>query len=207
MPNQNNHQEFDLDGQHASKAYNILASLVTPRPIAWITTIDENGIVNAAPFSFFNVFGSNPPIVAIAPGNKSPGIPKDTAKNIRSNHELVINLVDETVVDQMVQTAATFPHGQSEIENTDLTLTPSTLVKPPRITQAPAALECREHSTLEIGTNRIIIATVHRVHTRDQIFHPETANLNQHAYNPIGRMASPDWYTLTKDLFEKPRPK
>ena len=81
--------EFDLQGDDAKSAYKLLAGLVTPRPIAWVTTQDDEGRVNAAPFSFFNVFGTRPPIVAFAPGDKAPGIPKDTAKNIRAGGELL----------------------------------------------------------------------------------------------------------------------
>ena len=105
--------EFDLQGEHAKSAYKLLASLVTPRPIAWITTQDADGNVNAAPFSFFNVFGTRPPIVAFAPGDKSPGVPKDTAKNIRSNQEFVVNLVDEAVAEAMNATAAELPFGSA----------------------------------------------------------------------------------------------
>ncbi|NRB77011.1 MAG: flavin reductase, partial [Verrucomicrobiales bacterium] len=86
--------EFDLTGEHSRYAYKLIAGLVTPRPIAWVTTEDEDGRVNAAPFSFFNVFGSRPPVLAFAPGDKEPGIPKDTARNIRRSGEFVVNLVD-----------------------------------------------------------------------------------------------------------------
>src|SRR5882724_5281984 len=98
--------ELDLEGRHADRAYPILASLITPRPIAFVTSINSVGQVNAAPFSFFNVLGANPPIVAFAPGDRDDGTPKDTARNIREIHEFVVNLVDETIAEAMNRCAA-----------------------------------------------------------------------------------------------------
>ncbi|MDE0827278.1 MAG: flavin reductase family protein [Akkermansiaceae bacterium] len=204
--------EIDFNTLRPGERYKVLASLVTPRPIAWVTTVDGTGRVNAAPFSFFNVFGSNPPIVAFAPGNKSdaargvPAVPKDTARNIRETKEFVVNLVDETVGEAMVQTAAELEHGVSEIEAAGLHTAPSTLVGAPRILESPVAFECREWSTLEVGSNRLVIGTVHHVHVRDGILDPETLRLNPGQFAPLGRMASPDWYCKTGDQFEMPRP-
>ena len=188
--------EIDFNTLRPGDRYKVLASLVTPRPIAWVTTVDGTGRVNAAPFSFFNVFGSNPPIVAFAPGNKSDAgrgeaaVPKDTARNIRETKEFVVNLVDEAVGEAMVQTAASLEHGISEIELAGLTVAPSTVVGAPRIVEAPAAFECREWSTLEVGSNRLVIGTVHHVHVRDGILDPDTLRLNRGEFSPLGRMAS-----------------
>jgi len=198
--------ELDLEGMHASRAYPILASIVTPRPIAWVTTLGPDGIVNAAPFSFFNVLGSNPPIVGFAPGDRDDGTPKDTAKNIRLNHEFVVNLVDESTAEAMNQTAATLAYGISEIASAGLTTTPSSVVKPPRITQSPASLECIEWGTLQIGNNRLVIGLVKRVHVRDELIDPKTLRINSAEFKVIGRMASPDWYCRTTDRFEMKRP-
>src|SRR4051812_16773802 len=120
--------EFDLEGKHADRAYTLLASLVTPRPIAWVTTLGTDGVVNAAPFSFFNVLGAEPPIVGFCPGDREDGTPKDSARNIRLNHEFVVNLVDEDLAEVMNQTAATLPYGSSEIEATGLKTLPSSVV-------------------------------------------------------------------------------
>lgn len=196
---------FDLFSLQPGERYRILASLVTPRPIAWVTTQDENGNLNAAPFSFFNVFGSNPPIVAFAPGNKDRLTPKDTARNIRATGEFVVHMVDEPLGQTMVATAATLPHGKSELDGLDLTLLPSTKVSVPRIAEAPVALECTEHSTIEIGSNRLIIGIVHFVHVRDGLM-DEKGYLKNETYHPLARMSSPDWYSRTGDQFEIPRP-
>ena len=200
--------EFDLDGRHADMAYGILAGLVTPRPIALITTINESGVVNAAPFSFFNVFGSEPPMVVVAPGNKESGIPKDTARNIRRSREFVVHMVDEAIAQQMVGCSAGLMPEESEIDHVGFTTQASSVVSVPRIVEAPVALECREHTTLEIGGNRLVVGTVHRVHVRDGVIDAETGRLldNGSNYAPIGRMASPDWYTRTSDRIQISKP-
>ena len=109
--------ELDFDGPLAARAYSILASLVVPRPIALVTTISPAGKVNAAPFSFFNVLGADPPILAVAPGDRDDGTPKDTARNIRLNHECVVNLVDEALAEAMNKCAASLPYGQEELQH------------------------------------------------------------------------------------------
>ncbi len=135
--------ELDLENEHADRAYPILASLVTPRPIAWVTTVSPDGLVNAAPFSFFNVLGANPPIVGFCPGDRPDGTPKDTALNVRSGHEFVVNLVDDALAEAMNLTAASLPYGEDELQLAGLTAAPSSVVRPPRIAESPASLEVR----------------------------------------------------------------
>lgn len=197
--------EIDLH-EHADRAYPILAGLVTPRPIAWVTTLNEDGTVNAAPFSFFNVFGDDPPLVIFAPGDRDDGTPKDTARNCRRSGEFVINLVDESLSEAMNGTSATLPYGVSETERGNLTTAASSSVAPPRIAAAPAALECKVHSIQEIGTNRIILGIVHRVHVREEFFDTETLRVRGERFHPLGRMSVPSWYCRTGDLFEMVRP-
>ncbi|HKO89894.1 MAG TPA: flavin reductase family protein [Polyangiaceae bacterium] len=198
--------ELDLEGSHESRGYALLVSLVTPRPIAWITTVGADGVVNAAPFSFFNVLGSRPPIVGVCPGDRADGGPKDTARNIRQNHEFVVNLVDEGLADAMNRTSASLPYGVSELEGSGLSTTPSSLVGPPRITEAPASLECTEWGTLQIGDNRLIIGLVKRIHVRDELYDPVNQRIRSERFAVIGRMASPSWYCRTGDRFEMVRP-
>ncbi len=198
--------EFDLLGAHADRAYALLAGLVMPRPIAWVTTLNENGGVNAAPFSFFNVFGSNPPLVIFAPGNREDGAPKDSARNAKRTGEFVVNLVSEELKEVMNGTAATLPAESSETEHLGLETTPSSVVAPPRIAAAPAALECRVHSIQEIGSNRLVLGIVHRVHVQDGILDLEKLRVRQELYHPVGRMGSPNWYCHSADLFEMERP-
>jgi flavin reductase (DIM6/NTAB) family NADH-FMN oxidoreductase RutF len=198
--------ELDLEGQHESRGYALLVSLVTPRPIAWITSLGADGVVNAAPFSFFNVLGSSPPIVGVCPGDRADGGPKDTARNIRQSHEFVVNLVDEGLAEAMNLTAASLPYGVSELSGSGLSTAPSSVVGPPRIREAPASLECKEWGTLQIGDNRLIIGLVKRIHVRDELYDPVTQRIRSERFAVIGRMASPNWYCRTGDRFEMVRP-
>lgn len=199
--------ELDLEGQHASRAYAMLVSLITPRPIAWVTTLNEDGAVNAAPFSFFNAFGADPPIIGFSPGDRDDGSPKDTARNIRRTHEFVVNLVDESTAEAMNRTSASLPYGVSELKNAGLTEVASSVVGPPRIGESPASLECKEWGTLQIGGNRLIIGLVRRVHVRDGLIDPDKLRIRTEKLDVIGRMASPSWYCRTRDRFEMVRPK
>ncbi len=198
--------ELDLEGEHAGRGYAMLASLVMPRPIAWVTSISRDGRLNAAPFSFFNALGSNPPIIGFCPGDREDGEPKDTARNIRETHEFVVNLVDEATAEAMNQTAASLPYGTSELEKAGLTTAPSSSIKTPRIAESPASLECAEWGTLQIGGNRLIIGLVKRVHVRDELIDPVQLRIRSERFHVIGRMASPHWYCRTRDRFEMVRP-
>ncbi|MDQ8192542.1 flavin reductase family protein [Roseibacillus persicicus] len=204
--------EIDLPALKPADRYKILASLITPRPIAWVTTVDSLGRVNAAPFSFFNVFGSDPALVAFAPGNKEkardgkPAIAKDTARNIRETREFVIHLVPFELADAMVATSASLPDGVDELSAAGLTTAPSLTVRPPRIAESPVALECTEHQTIEVGGNRLVVGIVQHVFAKDGLLDPANYRLDQKDWTPIGRMASPDWYCHTNELFEIERP-
>ena len=182
------------------------SALVVPRPIAWVTTINLEGVINAAPFSFFNVLGSKPPIVGICPGDREDGTPKDTARNVRLTHEFVVNLVDEDVAEAMNRTAASAPYGTNELETAGLSTLASSAVRPPRIAESPASLECKEWGTLQIGDNRLIIGLVRRIHVRDELIDPETLRIRSDILHSVGRMGSPHWYCRTRDRFEMIRP-
>lgn len=198
--------ELDLENQFADRAYPILASLVTPRPIAFVTTMSAEGQINAAPFSFFNLLGANPPILAIAPGDRDDGTPKDTARNIRSTGEFVVNLVDETIAEAMNKCSASLPYGENELVHAGLHTTGSSLVKPPRITESPVSLECKEWGTLRIGANRVVVGLIKRLHLRDDLYDSEKRRVRSDKLFLIGRMASPHWYCRTRDRFEMIRP-
>lgn len=199
--------EFDLEGQHADRAYPLLASVVVPRPIALVTTLGEDGVVNAAPFSFFNLLGAEPPILAFAPGDRDDGTPKDTARNIRTQHEFVVNLVDEAIAEAMNLTASSLPYGVSELEAAGLTTAPSSSIRTPRIAESPVSLECTEWGTLQIGGNRVIVGLIKRLHVRDACVDLEKLRIRADELHLIGRMASPHWYCRTRDRFEMIRPK
>jgi flavin reductase (DIM6/NTAB) family NADH-FMN oxidoreductase RutF len=198
--------EFDLEGEHAERAYSLLASLVMPRPIALVTTLGEDDVVNAAPFSFFNLLGTEPPILGIAPGDRADGTPKDTARNIRLNHQFVVNLVDESIAEAMNLTAASLPYGTGELAAAGLSTAASSCIRAPRIAEAPASLECTEWGTLQIGGNRLIIGLIHRIHVKDAYVDFENLRIRTDELHLIGRMASPHWYCRTRDRFEMKRP-
>jgi flavin reductase (DIM6/NTAB) family NADH-FMN oxidoreductase RutF len=198
--------ELDLEHDYADRAYQLLASVVTPRPIAFVTTLSPDGKINAAPFSFFNLFGANPPILAFAPADRENGTPKDTALNIRATHEFVVNLVDEPIAEAMNKCAASLPYGENELVHAGLTALPSSLVKPPRIAESPVSMECVEWGTLQIGENRLVIGVIKRLHLRDDLFDAEKKRIHSDKLHVIGRMASPYWYCRTRDRFEMIRP-
>jgi len=193
--------QLDLAHDHQPAAYKILTALVTPRPIAWVTTLNEDGTVNAAPFSFFNVFGSRPPLLIFNCGDRAEGGPKDTARNAAREKEFVVNLVDETVAEAMNECAAALPYGTSELERHDCTPAPSLDVRTPRIAQAPASLECTVHDIQMIGQNRLIYGLIGKVHVRDGLLDPESLYLDPPAYRPVGRMQGPDGYVHCRDRF------
>ena len=197
---------LDLKGSLADRAYPILASLVCPRPIAWVTTLNDDGSVNAAPFSFFNLMGTEPPLVVFCPGDHDDGTPKDTARNAQSRGEFVVHLVDEPLAETMVRTSASHPYGKSEAEHEQLATLPSSTLSTPRLADAPVALECRVHSIQRIGENRLVLGLIEAVHVRDDLYDPELRRIRTDLYHPVGRMAVPNWYCTTRDQFEIVRP-
>jgi flavin reductase (DIM6/NTAB) family NADH-FMN oxidoreductase RutF len=198
---------FEIDQTPHRQVYNLLIGLVAPRPIAWITSMDEHGILNAAPFSAYNYLCTDPPIVGIGvtnrPGHNAP--PKDTARNIRTTGEFVINVVTEDLIQQMNITATDFPAGVNELEMAGLTTAPSSVVKVPRIAQAHAALECREFSSTEIGRSRIILGQVVAMYIEDQFVIPEQDGagpyIRAEELHAIGRMNGLGGYVHTRDSF------
>lgn len=193
---------FDLEMAKPRDIYNLLIGLVAPRPIALITTMEENGALNAAPFSAYNYLCTDPPIVGIGVANRPADqpVPKDTARNIRRSGEFVINVVTEDIAQQMNICATDFPAGISELEMANLEAAPSAVVKVPRIASAHAALECREHTTLEIGRSRIILGRVVSIYVDDQYVDPGPY-IRAEELHAIGRMNGLGSYVRTRDSF------
>jgi flavin reductase (DIM6/NTAB) family NADH-FMN oxidoreductase RutF len=194
---------FDLEAIPATHAYKLLVGLVAPRPIALITSMDENGTLNAAPFSAYNYLCTDPPIVGIGVTNRpnQKFVPKDTARNIRHTGEFVVNVVTEDIANQMNICATDFPAEMSEIEMAGFTTTPSTKIKVPRIAEAHAALECREFTTMEIGHSRIILGRVVAMYIEDQFVEPEGPYVKADELHSIGRMNGLGNYVKTRDAF------
>ena len=195
---------FDFAELSATERYKLLGGLVVPRPIALVTSHSPDGRVNAAPFSFFNVFAEEPPLVVL--GLISPlGGAKDTTLNIRDTGEFVVNLVDEPIAEAMNLCAIDFPPEISEIEVAGFDLVPSDAVAPPRIGQAPVGLECRRFLTLQPARERyLVLGEVLMAHVRDGILDPATLRVDRDAYAPIGRLFG-GGYVRTHDRFEMTR--
>ncbi|MGI9476162.1 MAG: flavin reductase family protein [Hyphomicrobiaceae bacterium] len=188
----------------ADRRYKILCSLVIPRPIALVTSVSEDGLVNAAPYSFFNVFGDTPPIIALGLHRRPERALKDTTTNIHATREFVVNLVDEALAEAMNITAIDFPPQESEIAAANLTLAPSTDVKVPRIASAPAALECRWlHSVNFTADRELLLAEVVRAWTRNGVM-DDKYNVNFAAYQPVGRLYY-NLYTRNPEVFQLER--
>ena len=198
--------EFDIEALDTGQAYKLLGSVVVPRPIALVSTLDAGGTVNAAPYSFFNLIGSSPPTVVLGVGNKEPGTAKDTRANIERTGEFVVNLVHYGLADAMNLSAIEFPAGESELPHAGLTPAPSARVAAPRLAEARVSLECRLHSIVEVGDNKIVLGQVVFLHIADEFVDPEKLHVRADALELIGRMHGGGWYVRTTDLFELPRP-
>ena len=185
--------------------YKLLCGLVVPRPIALVTTLSPDGVVNAAPFSFFNVFSENPALIVLGLQHNEDGSPKDTTRNIHVTGEFVVNLVDEALADGMNLTAIDFPPSESEPIIAGLGLAKSMLVKPPRLAPAPAAFECRRMVGMAFGPQReLLIGEVLGVHARAGIVDPVTLNVDFAALAPVGRLCG-NRYARQRDMFELKR--
>ncbi|MGA2437465.1 MAG: flavin reductase family protein [Acidobacteriaceae bacterium] len=194
--------KFEMDKTPARQIYNLLIGLVAPRPIAWVTSMDEAGRLNAAPFSSYNYLCANPPIVGMGvtdrPGTRTP---KDTARNIRRTGEYVINVVTEDLIEKMNICATDFPDGVNELEMAGLTTAPSSVVKVPRIAEAHAALECTEFTTMEIGRSRIVLGRVVAMYVEDRFVDPAGPYILSEELHAMGRMNGLGNYVKTRDAF------
>jgi flavin reductase (DIM6/NTAB) family NADH-FMN oxidoreductase RutF len=180
---------YDLASLNPHDRYKLLISLVIPRPIALVTTIGPTGVVNAAPFSFFNVFSEDPALVVLGLQARPSGGLKDTSAHIRDRGAFVVNLVDEAIGAQMNQCAVDFPAEISEIDVAKFSLLPSDKIKIPRIAEAPAALECRHYTTLEVGPmRRLAIGEILHVHVRKGLWDNEKMRVDMTQYHPLARL-------------------
>ena len=169
--------------------YKLLISLVIPRPIALVTTLGPTGVVNAAPFSFFNLFSESPPLAVLGLQSKPDGGLKDTSAHIRDQGSFVINLVDEALGEQMNICAVDFPPEISEIDVAKLTTLPSEKMKVPRIAEAPAALECRHYTTLEVSAQRrLAIGEIVHIHVRGGLWDADKMRIDMKQYRPLARL-------------------
>ncbi|MGV6876179.1 flavin reductase family protein [Pseudochelatococcus sp. B33] len=199
---------FDLEALTARDRYKVLAACIVPRPIAWITTLSENGVLNAAPFSFFNMMGDDPPTLAVGimPGS---GRLKDTAANILSTGEFVVNLVAEANAEAMNLTCIDAPPEVNELALAGLTAEPSSSVAPPRIRESPVSLECRMLTSLVTGPRQtIVIGRVICAHVEDNfVLDEKRCHIDTTALRLVARMHGSGGYLRSTDLFQLDRPK
>jgi len=197
---------WNFDQLDTALRYKLLVSLVVPRPIALVTTQgvpggEGAGVVNAAPFSFFNVLADEPPIVIISIENRASGALKDTSRNILASGEFVVNLVDESIAERMHNCSVDLPPGMSEPAEVGFTLAPSSRVAPPRLAEAPAALECTFDREIAMPTRRIIIGQVRHLHVRDGLVDPQTLRVDMDKYHAVGRLFA-NRYCRISEQFE-----
>ena len=180
---------FDPAAMAQRDRYKLLIGLVIPRPIALVTTLGPTGIVNAAPFSFFNLFSESPPLVVLGLQSKPGGELKDTSAHIRDRGAFVVNLVDEALGERMNICAIDFPPEVSEIDAAKLSLLPGEKIPVPRIAEAPASLECRHFTTLEVSAQRrLAIGEIVHIHVREGIVDPERLRVDIKQYRPLARL-------------------
>ena len=185
--------------------YKLLCATIVPRPIALVTTQDANGLANAAPFSFFNVFSEDPPLVVLGLQRKPDGAAKDTARNIAETGVFVVNMIDEALGEAMNTCAIDFPSDVSELDAAGLTLTPGIDVPVPHIVAAPFAFECRRTVALAFAPGReIVLGEVVRLHARDDLLDETTLRIDAALYHPVGRLFG-DGYARQGDRFEMSR--
>lgn len=191
--------------------HQFLIGSVAPRPICFASTVDSSGVPNLAPFSFFNVFSANPPILIFAPNNSGKtGEPKHTLLNVKEVPEVVINMVNFEMVEKMNVAAAPWDRGVSEFEKAGFTAVGSELVKPFRVAESPVQIECKVLEVKEMGqgggAGNIVICQVLRMHISEDILNEE-GKIDQHKIDLVGRLGG-SWYSSSRNdaLFQLAQP-
>jgi flavin reductase (DIM6/NTAB) family NADH-FMN oxidoreductase RutF len=205
-------KSFDPELLETRDVHRLLSSSIAPRPIAFASTIDSNGNVNLSPFSFFNVFSSNPPILIFSPARRvRDNTTKHTLQNAIETKEVVINTVDFSIVEQMSETSKEYDKGINEFIETGLTEVPSTKVKPPRVLESPVSFECVVENIVSLGEHggagQLVIAKVVRIHVKSEYLN-ENNQIDSEKLDLVARLGG-DWYTrVTKEsMFKLEKPK
>ena len=200
--------KFDMKQMAPADRYRLLVNTVTPRPIAWVVSRNAGGLLNAAPYSFFNVLGSEPPLCVLGIGQRAEGDPKDTARNIVEAGEFTVNLVREDDTPVMVASAAEAPRDVSEIDALGIATRPASLISTPLIASAPAALECRLWQAIDTGGNfTVILGEVLALHIGDEFLSGpgDRPRVDTQAMGLVGRAFGAGGYIRNKDTFEEAR--
>ena len=184
----------------AYQRYKLMASLIVPRPIALVTTINADGVVNAAPFSMFNMLGEEPPLVMISINLLASGGLKDTAANIVESGQFVVHLADEAIAAKMHACGEALPAHQSKLDKVGLTTAPSVEIAPPRIAEAPVAFECALWETIRTDSRLIFFGKVLHLHAREGLIDTKAWRVSLQDYFPVGRFGA-SFYVTTRDRF------
>ena len=196
--------QYASDDLTPHERYKVLTAFVLPRPIAWVTTMGPTGTVNAAPFSFFNVFAEDPPLCMFAINKRPDGRIKDTWSNIERTGEFVVNLTDEPLALKMHESSGDFPPNVGEPDYLGLKLAPSVDIKTPRLADAPWAMECKTWQVINVKDDRqLVIGEGLRFHIRDELWDDKAKRVYMDKYHPVGRMFA-DRYCRTNDRMEFP---
>jgi flavin reductase (DIM6/NTAB) family NADH-FMN oxidoreductase RutF len=200
--------QIDVAASNVLDVYHMLVGVVTPRPIAWVTSVDREGHVNLAPFSFFNAFGANPPVVVFSPTLRRDSSRKDTLLNIEVTGEFVINAAVAALAEKINQTSKELPRGESELDFAGLHTKPSIKVKPPRVAESPVHLECKLRQIIPIGTGPIaanlVIGEIVMMHIDDAVL-DDKGKVDPRKLRSVARLGG-DYWCHTSDLFEQKRP-
>ncbi len=200
--------QIDVAASNVIDVYQALIGVVTPRPIAWVTTIDSAGRVNLAPFSFFNAFGANPPVVVFSPTLRRDTTKKDTLLNVEATREFVVNAAVASLAEQINQSSKELPPGDSEVAYAGLHTLASLKVKPPRVAESPVHLECKLMQIIPIGNGpvagNLVIGEVLMIHIDDAVLDSK-GKVDPRKLQTIARLGG-DFWCRTTDLFEQKRP-
>jgi len=193
---------FDPTELDTHSVYKLLVGAVVPRPIAWISSCSRDGVLNLAPYSFFNVASREPPMLAISIGPRTGGeaYPKDTLTNLRESQEFVINIVSVALANAMHETAINYPPEVDEFVRAGVTPAPCVVVKTPRVAEARISMECTVEHMLRLGSDYLVIGRMHRYHVDDALI--SNGRIDIQALDPLGRMAGN--FTRIETLFDLP---
>ena len=193
----------DPGGVSAVRFAQLMNSVILPRPIAFVTTVNAAGRVNAAPFSWFCALSSNPPLLGVSISPRDGG-PKDTLRNVRETRELVVNVVTEAMAAQIVKASGDWPADVDELALVGLTAAPSDLVRPPRVAESPVSLECRLDREFALGESCFVVGEILRAHVRDEVLTEGRVDVAK--LRPLARLGG-EQYTGLGELLRLPRPK
>ena len=205
-------KSFDPETLETRDLHKLLLSAVAPRPIAFASTIDSKGNVNLSPFSYFNVFSSNPPILIFSPSRRvRDNTTKHTLQNAEETREVVINMVDYSIVEQMSQSSNDYPKGVNEFTETGLTEVSSVKVKPPRVLESPVSFECVVDNIISLGENggagQLVIAKVVHIHVNSELL-DSNDQIDPTKLDLVARLGG-EWYSRVskESMFTITKPK